>query len=180
MVADTHDMRGDLSGGMFPLRNHRRSHEFARMHGAAGRPAGFMQRFGATVMETFDEWRRWAWPVQNRLPTLRVKPVPDECDEVRMPRFEVRRSGDQIIVRAKVPGLRREKLRLEFFEGMLMLSGELQTAPDAEHAQVESFFRSFTLPVDVTGESVRTEFSEGDVVEISVRIPGDGIDRELS
>ena len=71
-------------------------------------------------------------------------------------------------------------LRLEFFDGMLMLSGELQTEPDAECEQVEAFFRSFTLPDGAKSESVRTEFGEGDVVEISMRVPDDGNDREYS
>ena len=90
------------------------------------------------------------------------------------PVVDIEESAEAYTIRAELPGLSKEKVKVTVENGVLTLSGER----DLEHRvetktfhRVErshgTFTRSFTLPDDVDSESVAATFKDG-VLEIQI------------
>ena len=90
------------------------------------------------------------------------------------PVVDIEESGEAYTIRAELPGLSKEKVKVTVENGVLTLSGER----DLEHRvetktfhRVErshgTFTRSFTLPDDVDSESVAANFKDG-LLEIQI------------
>ncbi len=90
------------------------------------------------------------------------------------PVVDIEESGEAYTIRAELPGLSKEKMKVTVENGVLTLSGER----DLEHRvetktfhRVErshgTFTRSFTLPDDVDSESVAANFKDG-LLEIQI------------
>ena len=74
------------------------------------------------------------------------------------------RAGDEIIVKAEVPGLAKDQVRVEVENGVLTLHGERKferEVKEENYHRVErtygAFHRSFSLPGSVDAEKVRAE-----------------------
>ncbi|MGQ0765633.1 MAG: Hsp20/alpha crystallin family protein [Gemmatimonadota bacterium] len=93
------------------------------------------------------------------------------------PHLEVRRRGDDIIVRADLPGIRKEDVSVDLDDGMLTISGERsdeRTDEDDGYFSTErgygSFHRTVLLPDGVEADSCDASFKDG-VLEVKVRAP---------
>jgi HSP20 family protein len=93
------------------------------------------------------------------------------------PAIDVSERGDQLVVRADLPGLAREDVKVETMDNHLVIQGERRQ----EHEEQEggyrrserrygSFYRSIPLPEGAQTEQARAEFKDG-VLEISVPVP---------
>ena len=94
-----------------------------------------------------------------------------------MPAMDLVETGESFVLRADLPGLSEEDVKIEFEDGTLTVSGERK----AEHESgnegyyrveraVGSFSRSLTLPQGVDPESVTASFDRG-VLEVRVPKP---------
>ena len=92
-----------------------------------------------------------------------------------MPAMDLVESGDHFVLRADLPGMSEEDIRIELEDGTLTVSGERK----AEHETSEegyyrveratgSFSRSLTLPKGVNADAVTAGFDRG---VLEVRIP---------
>jgi HSP20 family protein len=92
-----------------------------------------------------------------------------------MPAMDLVESGDHFVLRADLPGMSEEDVKIELEDGTLTLSGERK----AEHETNEegfyrverafgSFSRSLTLPKGVNPDEVTASFDRG---VLEVRIP---------
>jgi HSP20 family protein len=94
-----------------------------------------------------------------------------------MPQIETFRKGDNLVLRADLPGLRKEDVSVEVEDGVLTISGE-RSAEDVEdregyfHSERSygQFQRSLALPEGVTGESCDATFKDG-VLEVTIPVP---------
>lgn len=93
------------------------------------------------------------------------------------PQLEVRRRGDEIIVRADLPGISKEDVSVDLGDGMLTISGERseeRTDEDGGYFSTErsygSFHRTVLLPEGVDAESCAASFRDG-VLEVRVKAP---------
>jgi len=94
-----------------------------------------------------------------------------------MPQIETFRRGDKLVLRADLPGLRKEDVSVEIEDGILTISGE-RSAEDVEdrdgyyHSERSygQFQRSLALPEGVTGESCDATFKDG-VLEVTLPVP---------
>ena len=90
------------------------------------------------------------------------------------PRVDISESKDSYLIRAEVPGMKKEDFSLEVKDNTLTLSGEKkfeQPAESVEYRRVErvagKFVRSFTLPELVKHDAIKATYQDG-VLEIQV------------
>ena len=95
-------------------------------------------------------------------------------NSVWYPRVDISESKDSYLIRAEVPGMKKEDFTLEVKDNTLTLSGEKkfeQPAEGVEYRRVErvagKFVRSFTLPELVKHDAIKATYQDG-VLEIQV------------
>ena len=84
------------------------------------------------------------------------------------PAVDIFETGDEIVVKAEVPGLAKDQIHVEVENGVLTLHGERKferEVKEENYHRVErtygAFHRSFSLPGSVDAEKVRAEMKEG-------------------
>jgi HSP20 family protein len=90
------------------------------------------------------------------------------------PPVDVLESKDAYVLRAELPGMKREDFNLEVKDGMLTLSGERKsekTTDGVKYRTVErvegKFSRSFSLPETVKHDGIQATYKDG-ILEISL------------
>ncbi len=84
------------------------------------------------------------------------------------PALDVHQDKDTVLVRAELPGMKKEDITLSLHDGVLTLSGERrqEKAADAQNrVRNERFFgrfeRGITMPVQVDGTRVTAAYEDG-------------------
>jgi len=130
---------------------------------------------GLTQMEQemerwFDDvmgrpWRRFGLPDWWRRREL----IP------RQPAVEISEEKEQVIVKAEIPGLKREEIQVNLTDSLLTISGERKEEVEKKEKgyyyserSYGSFRRSIQLPAEVKPDRVSASFKDG-VLEI--RLP---------
>lgn len=125
-------------------------------------------------MERIDELvgERWSafWPVLRLGEELAFK----------MPPVDVFEDGHELVVKAELPGMRREDIKVEVTGDLVTLSGKKEKEERVErkdYHRVErsagAFTRTVRLPVEVALEKVTARFTDG-VLEIRAPMLGEG------
>ena len=116
------------------------------------------------------------WPTLGRLTDLR-----DEIDRLFesplsrtseflgwTPPFDVFEDKDNFVVKAEVPGMKREDINVSLHDGSLVISGERQNETRSEGTEVyraERFFGKFqrviALPAAVAPDKVKAQYKDG-------------------
>ena len=85
-----------------------------------------------------------------------------------MPDVDISETNGEILVRAELPGIRKEDVEIHLENNVLTLKGEKRDEheeKEKEHYLYEcsygSFQRSFTLPAPAREDAVRAEFKDG-------------------
>ena len=91
------------------------------------------------------------------------------------PAVDVLESKDAYLIRAELPGMKREDINLEVKDGTLTLTGERKSekpAEGVEYRHVERvsarFWRSFSLPETVKQDGIEASYNDG---VLEVRVP---------
>jgi HSP20 family protein len=91
-----------------------------------------------------------------------------------MPRIDVKAKGDDMVVRAELPGIDPDAVEIEVTDGVLTIRGEraVEDAREDEgwlirESSYGSFERSIVLPEGVTTEGIRADYKDG-ILEIHV------------
>ena len=91
------------------------------------------------------------------------------------PSVDIFEDGDEVVVKAEVPGVKKEDLDVTITENSLTISGEKKQEEKVEkkdYHRVErsygSFSRSFRLPENVNGAKAKAKFTDG---LLEVRLP---------
>lgn len=91
-----------------------------------------------------------------------------------LPPVDVLESKDSYLIRAELPGMKKEDFNLEVKDGTLSLSGERkfeEPANGVEYHRVEriagKFSRSFSLPQTVKSDEIRASYRDG-ILEVHV------------
>jgi HSP20 family protein len=83
------------------------------------------------------------------------------------PAIDVEEDKDRFVVRAELPGLKKEEISLQVEDGSLVLEGERKAEenPEAEALVREiargRFVRRFALPAEVRAEQVEARYENG-------------------
>ena len=144
-LAKSEKLHKDERGAVMPLRAHR--------------PA-----FPLSLMERMDDifGERWS-------PWLAIRRAEDH---LRMPPVDVYEEGDQVVVKAELPGLKKEEIGVEIARDMVTISGKKEQAEKVEKKDyfrferlAGAFSRSIPLPAEVQLDSVMAQLRDG-VLEI--------------
>src|SRR2546425_641089 len=134
-------------------------------------------------MNYLTRWQRpelATWPGFGRLTNLR-----DEIDRLFeaplaeldrtsqllsgwTPALDIYEDKDNVVVKAEIPGMKREEIEVSLHDGTLSISGERKSEgkyEDAETYRAERFFgkfqRTVTLPTPVSADKVKAQYKDG-------------------
>jgi HSP20 family protein len=103
-----------------------------------------------------------------------------------MPAMDLVESGDHFVLRADLPGLSEDDVKIELEDSTLTISGERKSVHEEKGEgfyRVEratgAFSRSLTLPKGVDPESVTARFDRG-VLEVRIPKPAERKPRRIS
>ncbi len=103
-----------------------------------------------------------------------------------MPAMDLVETGDHFVLRADLPGLSEEDVKIEVEDGVLTISGERRSEHESKsegYVRVErafgAFSRSLTLPKGVDPEAVEASFDKG-VLEVRIPKPEERKPRRIS
>ena len=84
------------------------------------------------------------------------------------PALDVQEDKDNFIVRAELPGLKREDIEVSLHDGVLLISGERKVEKVEEGIELHrqercygKFQRALTLPEPVAAETVKADYKDG-------------------
>lgn len=142
-------------------------------------PKELLKREPSRAISPFETMERWFEEAFRRpfsslsppwLPRLRET----EMEEV-MPSVDIFEEGDNVVVKAELPGIRKEDIDVNMTDNTVSISGEKKKEEKVERKNYYrgersygAFTRSFRLPVEVQTDKAKASFKEG-VLEI--RIP---------
>ncbi|HEY0872674.1 MAG TPA: Hsp20/alpha crystallin family protein [Vicinamibacterales bacterium] len=99
------------------------------------------------------------------------------------PRIEAFQKGDQFIVRAELPGLKKDDIEVNVTEDAITIQGERQQEEERReegfyHSERSygSFYRSIPLPEGVITDSAKASFNNG-VLEVQLQAPPHEVSR---
>jgi HSP20 family protein len=131
------------------------------------------------AISPFDEMERWfdeafrrpfalfhpLWQPRLRLPAM----------EEFSPSVDIFEEGDEVVVKAEMPGMKKEDLDVKIEEDAITITGEKKAEEKVEkkdYYRLErsygSFCRSFRLPTDVQADKAKATFKDG---VLEVRVP---------
>lgn len=91
-----------------------------------------------------------------------------------MPRIDVKRTGDDIVVRAELPGIKPEDVDIELTDNVLTIRGERKFEEEKENegwlvreSTYGSFERALSIPEGVDPASVTASYTDG-MLEVHV------------
>lgn len=177
MIAELHDIRPGMEGSFLSTGSQNQAGEIETWSVTVSLRRElliFFRRFGLTFRSVLREWLRWGWP------TIRPLNVVSSASTVfgtkyfmmeeAMPHLDVARQEGSVVVRLNARGVKREDVRVEFFDGVLMLSGVCMVADEGEIGRRETFFHNVTLPAGITAGNAQIRFQD-DALEVSITIP---------
>ena len=123
--------------------------------------------------------------MQNRLSSLFGRRWPGWRSELEeefaptewMPPIDIEESDREYLIKAELPGMKKEEVKLKVEGGTLSISGERKAEKeekDTKYHRIErsygAFSRSFTLPEGALAEKISAEFKDG---VLMVHLPKD-------
>jgi HSP20 family protein len=139
------------------------------------RPFALMRRFAEEMDRLFDDLRLGASSLFPRLefPFERR----DLVEAAWMPPVEVIERGDKLVVRADLPGLSKDDVKVEVREDALCISGERRQEREEERKgfyrserSYGSFYREVALPQGIDIDQTKAAFRNG-VLEVTLPAP---------
>ena len=138
-------------------------------------PFRFFRYFADDMERLFDEFEAF------RLPTFFEKeffPFRKEFENVDwVPKIEVLRHNGELTVRAELPGLTKNDVKVEITEQALTLSGERKEEKEEKREgyyrserSYGSFFRRIPLPKGANTEKATATFKDG-LLEVTMLVP---------
>jgi HSP20 family protein len=127
------------------------------------------RRFQEMEKRFEDFFRRPFSLMPSWLPRLRMP----EIEEIS-PSVDVLTEGDDVVVKAELPGMKKEDIDISLTKDTITISGEKKKEEKVEkkdyyrfERSYGSFKRSFSLPAEVQTEKASAKFKDG-VLEIRV------------
>lgn len=138
-------------------------------------PFQTMRRFTKDMERLFEDFGGFRFPNFFRTD---FAPFYKEFDKVEwLPQIEVVQNNGQFMVRADLPGLTKDDVKVELTENLLMMSGERKEEKEEKREgfyrserSYGNFHRQIRLPEGVEAENATATFRNG-VLEITMPMP---------
>ncbi len=135
-------------------------------------PFQMMRRFTKNMERLFEDFQGFGFPTffKTDFPPFRM-----EFDNVQwVPQIEVLQNNGQFMVRADLPGLTKDDVKVEVTDDLLTLSGERKEEKEEKREgfyrserSYGSFYRQIPLPEGAMTENAKATFEKG-VLEITI------------
>ena len=119
----------------------------------------------------FDDFGSWMRPFERRRPSWAHLPA---AFEGKMPKVDVVDREKEVVVRAEVPGVRKEDLEVSMSDNTVTIKGTTHREEKEEKDEYfrceissGSFTRTVALPCDVDSEKATTRYKDG-LLELTV------------
>lgn len=128
-------------------------------------------------LSPLDEMERWFEEMWRRPFSLLRPSMRTELEEfeTQVPFCDIYEEGKEIVVKADLPGMKRDELKIDFVDNVLTISGENRKEEKVEKGgyyrferKHGTFFRRFEIPYEVDADHIKAHFEDG-VLEI--RLP---------
>jgi HSP20 family protein len=132
-----------------------------------------MDRMAEEMDRTFERFFPGFGLARPSLLRNRLSSVPRQ--EMWTPRIEAFQKGDRFIVRADLPGMKKDDIQVDLANDMLTIRGERHEEHQQEREgfyqserEYGQFYRTVPLPDGVISESAEASFKDG-VLEITMQ-----------
>jgi HSP20 family protein len=138
-------------------------------------PFGIMRRFTKDMERLFDEFEGFRFPgFFNR----EFFPFATEFKDFEwMPQIEVLQTNGDLMVKADLPGLTKDDVKVELTDEMLTITGERKEEKEEKREgfyrserSYGTFYRQIPLPQGVDANKATATFNNG-VLEVTVQVP---------
>jgi HSP20 family protein len=138
-------------------------------------PFGMMRRFTKDMERLFEDFQGFGTPNFFNTEFL---PFRTEFENLGwMPQIELLRTNGTFMVRADLPGLTKEDVKIELTENLMTISGERKEENEEKREgfyrterRYGTFFRRIALPEGAKTENIAATFRNG-VLEITMPVP---------
>ncbi len=133
-----------------------------------------LNRQGSIPLARWDPWNELEDLQQQmasffgRSPGVMEKKDGDPAVGGWFPPVDIMEDDKEYLIKAELPEIKREDIKIMVKDGLLQMSGERKTEMEEKkrkYHRVErafgSFTRAFTIPADANGEKVSAEFRDG-------------------
>jgi len=130
---------------------------------------------GTLHMLPFSEWDKWIEDVIRRPFSLFPQPLMrfSPAEEI-MPSVDIFEEKGDVVVKAELPGIRKEDIDITLTDETITISGEKKKEEEVKkkdyyrwECSYGSFNRTFSLPAEVQTDKVKTKMKDG-ILEIRV------------
>ncbi len=142
-----------------------------------------LERFADEIDTMFDEFglgRRYSSARQGR---NLLRPRAQNRMEMWVPPVDITHQNNELVVRADLPGIKREDVCVDVTEHELAISGERREEQKSEtggmyHSERSygTFYRTIPLPEGALADQAKATFKDG-VLEIHVPAPPEHVNR---
>jgi HSP20 family protein len=127
------------------------------------------QRPGLTTWPTLGRW----FGLHNELDRLFESalgdaPAGSQLLSVWNPAVDVFEDKENVIVKAELPGMKKEDIEVSLHDGALSISGERKSETKFDNAEIHRaerfvgrFHRAVTLPSEVKADKVKAQYQDG-------------------
>jgi HSP20 family protein len=113
---------------------------------------------------------------ENRFGISRSKDEENDYENnVWMPLTDIYEDKENYLIKADLPGMKKEDVKISFADGQLSISGERvqeEESKDTKCHRVErtygKYYRSFNLPKEIKEDKIKAEFKDG---QLTITIP---------
>ncbi len=130
----------------------------------------------ATVFENLknemDRWFNETFPRNIG----QTESVFDDREMLNFPAVDIQEKEDKYIVKAELPGMKKDDINVEFNNGRLVIRGEKKFEHEdkkKDFHRIESYYgsfhRSFEIPEEVKEEDIKAEYKNG-ILELSIPV----------
>lgn len=148
------------------------------VYGGAGTPFTLMRRMMEDMDRVFENFGFGRGLATSPWSAFGGQPWGSELSTgVWSPQVETFRRGDNIVVRADLPGLKKEDVNVEVDTGLLTISGERRDEHEENRdgyyrseRSYGQFYRAIPLPEGVNAEQCDATFNDG-VLEVTLAAP---------
>jgi HSP20 family protein len=130
--------------------------------------------FGRTGLGLMPQFRSFGSTFDDDLGSNRSA---SGLNTVWTPQVETFRRGDQLVIRADIPGVKKDDVHVEIENDLLTISGERREEHEEDREgyyrserSYGQFYRAIPLPEGVTGDRCEASFKDG-VLEVTLPAP---------